>query len=86
MRVRVLLFARAKDLAGRDCVEVELPSGSTVAALRERVASELPGLAGFVARCAVAVGGEYAGEADQVREGAEVAMIPPVSGGSIWLH
>ncbi len=81
MRIRVLLFARARDLAGRDVVEVELPAGATVAALREQLASELPGLSGFSARCAVAVDGEYAVEGDAVREGAEVAVIPPVSGG-----
>jgi molybdopterin converting factor subunit 1 len=81
MKVRVLLFARARDLAGRDVVEVDLPAGATVADLRERVASELPGLAGFVQRCAVAVGGEYTAEGDVVREGAEVAVITPVSGG-----
>jgi molybdopterin converting factor subunit 1 len=81
MRVRVLLFARARDLAGRDSVEVELPAETTVKELRARVANELPGLAGFVGRCAVALAGEYAAETDVVREGAEVAVIPPVSGG-----
>jgi molybdopterin converting factor subunit 1 len=82
MKVRVLLFARARDLAGRDMVEVEIPAGATVADLRERLGSALPGLKGFVQRCVVAVGGEYAAEGDEVREGAEVALIPPVSGGS----
>jgi molybdopterin converting factor subunit 1 len=83
MKVRVLLFARARDLAGRDTVEMDLPAGATVAQLRERLASELPALAGFVRRCAVAVEGEYAGEGDVVREGVEVAVIPPVSGGEV---
>jgi molybdopterin converting factor subunit 1 len=83
MKVRVLLFARARDLAGRDVAEVELPAGATVAALREQLARELPGLSGFVTRCAVAVDGEYAEEEDVVREGAEVAVIPPVSGGGL---
>ncbi len=85
MKVTVKLFARARDLAGRDCVEVELPAGAAVAELRERLERELPALARFVRRCAVAVGGEYATEADVVREGAEVALIPPVSGGSCEL-
>jgi molybdopterin synthase catalytic subunit len=83
MKVQVLLFARARELAGRNFVEVELPEGTTVADLRERLGSALPGLAGFVQRCAVAVGGEYVAEGDVVREGAEVAVIPPVSGGSL---
>ena len=82
MRVRVLLFARARDLAGRDAVEVEVPAGAAVADLRERIAQEVPALASFVRRCAVAVGGEYAVDTDPVPDGAEAALIPPVSGGS----
>jgi molybdopterin converting factor subunit 1 len=81
MKVRVLLFARARDLAGRDVVEVELPAGATVAELRRRLGNQLPELAGFVERCAIAVSGEYAAEGEAVREGAEAAVIPPVSGG-----
>jgi molybdopterin converting factor small subunit len=83
MKVRVLLFARARDLAGgRNAVEVDLPAGSSVADLRVRIAHQVPALASFAQRCAVAVGGEYALDADAVPEGAEVALIPPVSGGS----
>jgi molybdopterin converting factor subunit 1 len=81
MRVNVKLFARARELAGRDSVVVEIPPGATVAALRDVVAEQVPVLATFVRRCAVAVGGSYAVEADVVTEGAEVALIPPVSGG-----
>ncbi len=82
MKVRVLLFARARELARADWLEVEVPAGATVAHLREALAGLAPGLKEFVQRCAVAVGGEYVVDGDVVREGAEVALIPPVSGGS----
>jgi molybdopterin converting factor subunit 1 len=81
MKVRVLLFARARELAGRGVVEVDVPAGASVAQLREWLGQEIPPLANFARRCAVAVGGEYALDADVVPEGAEVALIPPVSGG-----
>ena len=81
MRVKVRLFARARELAGRDEIEVEVPDGATVAALRGAVGAQAPALRSFVGRCAVAVGGAYAVEADVIAEGAEVALIPPVSGG-----
>jgi molybdopterin converting factor subunit 1 len=81
MIVRVLLFARAGDIAGRGVVEVELPAGATVAELRRRLGLEVPALANLVVRCGVAVEGEYAVDGDIVAEGAEVALIPPVSGG-----
>jgi molybdopterin converting factor subunit 1 len=85
--VRVRLFARAKELAGRDGIEVDLPAGATVADLRARVAQQVPALAGLVRRCAVALGGEYATDADAVAEGVEAALIPPVSGGAgaVWM-
>jgi molybdopterin converting factor subunit 1 len=81
MIVRVLLFARAKEIAGRNVIEVELPAGATVAELRRRLGREVPALASFAGGCGVAVGGEYAVDGDAVPEGAEVALIPPVSGG-----
>lgn len=81
MKVTVRLFARARELAGRDAVAVEVPGGATVAQLRAAVAREVPALGEFVRRCAVALDGEYAVDAEAVREGAEAALIPPVSGG-----
>jgi sulfur-carrier protein len=80
--VKVRLFARARELAGRDEIVVEAPAGVTVAALRDAIAEQVPALASFARRCAVAVGGAYAVEGEAVAEGAEVALIPPVSGGA----
>lgn len=82
MRITVRLFARARELAGRDAVTVELPEGATVAELRAEVSRAIPALASFAARCMVALGGEYAVDAEAVKEGVEAALIPPVSGGS----
>ena len=81
MKVEVRLFARARELAKCDRVEIDLPAGSPVAALRSALARQVPELAGFVQRCAVAVAGEYATEEVVVSETTEVALIPPVSGG-----
>ena len=81
MNVTVRLFARCRDLAGADAVRVSLPSGATVAELRRRLAVEHPALAALLPRCAVAVGGEFAGETHALTETAEVALLPPVSGG-----
>ena len=81
MNVRILLFARAKDLAGTALLTLELPEGATVAVLRERLSEAYPRLAKFQARCAVAVGGELVSEETPLTENAEVALLPPVSGG-----
>jgi molybdopterin converting factor subunit 1 len=77
----VLLFARARDLAGSDRLEVALPDGGTVAQLRYALAQQCPALASLLEKSALAVNGEFAQETDVVAVDAEVALLPPVSGG-----
>jgi molybdopterin converting factor subunit 1 len=81
MTVRVRLFARARELAGADSVAVELPAGATVADLRRRLSEACPALRGLLPRSAVAVNQEFADDGTPISPGAEVALLPPVSGG-----
>jgi molybdopterin converting factor small subunit len=81
MTVTVQLFARGRDLAGRDAVSVVLPDGATVAMLRRQLAEDVPALAGLMARSVFAVSGEFADDGHVIPPDAEVALIPPVSGG-----
>jgi molybdopterin converting factor subunit 1 len=81
MTVRVRLFARARDLAGTDAVDVELPAGGTVADLRLQLGEKCPALRALLARSAVAVNEEFAGDDIVISAAAEVALLPPVSGG-----
>lgn len=82
MDIRVRLFARARDLAGTDAVTVRLPAGATVGDLRRLLATERPALAGLLERSAVAVNDEFADDTLTVPTGAEIALLPPVSGGT----
>jgi molybdopterin converting factor subunit 1 len=79
--VRVRLFARARDLAGVDTMTVTLPAGATVAELRRRLAEQQPRLTELLGRSALAINEEFAEESATVPAGAEVALLPPVSGG-----
>jgi molybdopterin converting factor subunit 1 len=79
--MNVRLFARARDLVGADRVTITLPAGATVGDLRRRLAVDYPALAELLRRSALAVGGEFAGDADLLPPDAEVALLPPVSGG-----
>ena len=81
MRCRVKLFARARDLAGAGEVSVTLPDGATVADLRRALSDAYPALAGLLERSALAVDNEFADDTVQISSGAEVALLPPVSGG-----
>ncbi len=81
MIVQVRLFARAKDLAGADQVDIELGAPATVAALRRRLVLEHPGLKEVAERSAIAVDEEVAQDDLVLRPGVTVALLPPVSGG-----
>ena len=83
MIVRVLSFATALDAVGSAETEHDLPDGSTVADLVERLTAAHPGLEALWPRLAVAIDGEVAGDRTAtLHDGAEVALLPPVSGGS----
>jgi molybdopterin converting factor subunit 1 len=79
--MHVYLFARARDLAGTDVLDVALPVGATVRDLRLQLARQCPRLGGLLERCAVAVDNEFAEDGLTLPLQAEVALLPPVSGG-----
>lgn len=81
MTIRLLLFAALRDIVGADAMTVELEEGATPASLWASLRSEHGRLAGYVAPPMVAVNQSYADPSTPLREGDEVAFIPPVSGG-----
>jgi len=81
MRVRVQLFARARELAGAPSVELELENAATVGDVRRRLGVEYPALAVLLSKCAVALDEEFADDQLSLRQGAVIAILPPVSGG-----
>ena len=81
MKVVVQLFAVARDLAGESTVELDLPAGATVRAIRAALVERVPALAGLLPQMMVAVNAEYAADTTPIPPGADVACIPPVSGG-----
>lgn len=81
MTVRVLLFARARDLAGADELPLALPETATVTDVRRALAEARPALRELLGRCAVAVDGEFACDTTAVTATSTVAVLPPVSGG-----
>jgi molybdopterin converting factor subunit 1 len=81
MNVHVKLFAVAAQIAAVDALEVPIDAGATVAELRRAMAKKCPALAGIMPHLMIAVDNEYVADPTQLREGAEIACIPPVSGG-----
>jgi molybdopterin converting factor subunit 1 len=81
MIVRVHLFARAKDLAGTALVTLDLAASASVADLRRRLAQQYPALAPLLEHSALAVNQEFAPDELLLPDNAEIALLPPVSGG-----
>lgn len=81
MNARVLLFAAYADLVGRERVELSLPGPATVRDLLERLRQELPAASGLPARPLVAVNLVHAHLDSPVRDGDEIALLPPMAGG-----
>jgi len=81
MNVTVLLFAQARERAGRGRVELSMEPGSRVADVLAAVAREHPSLEALWPHLAVAVNGVLAAPDAPLADGAELALLPPVSGG-----
>jgi len=81
MNVQVQMFAFARQCAGADVLEIELPERATIADLRQVLFTRLPELSSLGPRLLFAVNGEYATETAALPPGCEIACIPPVSGG-----
>ncbi len=80
MRVTSLFFAVYRDLVGADELEVELPAGSPVSELAASIKSK-DGVSVLSGDIVVAVNMEHASAETVLRNGDEVAFIPPVAGG-----
>ncbi|HEY1993432.1 MAG TPA: MoaD/ThiS family protein [Edaphobacter sp.] len=82
MRVCVLYFGVLKDMVGHGRSEMNLAEGTSVAELLEVHRSRAMGQEALWNSIAVAVNQEYARAEDVLKDGDEVALLPPVSGGA----
>jgi molybdopterin converting factor subunit 1 len=82
MQVQVLLFAQARERAGRARLTLELPSGGRVGDALAALERLHPNLAELRPHLAVAVDQKLVGPDAEIRDGAELALLPPVSGGA----
>lgn len=82
MRVRVRFFAGTREAAGSASLEVDVPPSATVAVLLDALEAQRPRLAPYRAHALVAQNGAFTTESARLSEGDELALMPPVSGGS----
>ena len=81
MRVTVRLFARLRDIAGSGELARDIAPGATIGSVWRQLAREYPGLEPYERSISSAVNLDYARMDRELREGDEIAFLPPVSGG-----
>jgi len=81
MKVRLLYFAVLRDIAGTDTQELALPDGTTAAQVWERLRGTFAKLADYTQPPMIAINETYADPGAVLRDGDELAFIPPVAGG-----
>lgn len=80
--VTLLYFASLSDLMGTGEQSLELPDGSSVSDLLDLLEQTTPGLTRFQRRYRVAMNQTFVNFDEPILDGAELALIPPVSGGA----
>lgn len=82
MRIQVLYFAVLRERIGRDAEALELADGATVGAALDALAARHAVVRGLRGRFRVAVNEDFVDDAHRLVGGDELALIPPVAGGS----
>src|SRR5712691_9220235 len=82
MKVQVRLFARYREEAGRDSLDLELPDGGTVERAWEAVTRQLPALGPYRPFTLFALRNDYVDADHPLGDGDELCLFPPVSGGA----
>ncbi len=80
MTLEIMAFGITKDIVGKTIINFEVPSGSSVKELKEKLVESYPRMQDLKSLL-IAVNEEYGDETHILSEQDEIALIPPVSGG-----
>ncbi len=81
MKLQILLFAAIRTKLGADQIDVEVDDDACVDDLLQIIGRCWPAVADLLPSCRVAIDQAFAEPSERLREGVEIAVIPPVSGG-----
>jgi len=82
VRVRVLFFGMLRDIVGCAEDKIEVDDGAQLGAVFDQYARQFPRLKGLESSIVLACNQQFCNRLEAVREGDEIAFLPPVSGGS----
>jgi molybdopterin synthase catalytic subunit len=83
MRIKVLFFGLLKDVCGAGDDTFDAPAGANAGAVFDHYAAKFPALGAMAASIVIARNQEFTTRAELLAEGDEVALLPPVSGGTV---
>jgi molybdopterin synthase catalytic subunit len=81
-KITILFFATLRDLAGTRFSDMEIPDNMTVGELKKQLVKQFPGIEPSLSSVLVSINKQYAFDEDEIPDKAEIALFPPVSGGS----
>jgi molybdopterin converting factor small subunit len=81
LRVRCRLFARYAEVVGREEIVVELPPDAVVADAVAALRAQLPDAAALPPQPLVAINLQHVLPSHRLRDGDELALLPPLAGG-----
>ena len=81
MHVTIRLFARLREMAGASELARQVPDGASARDAWDMLVAEFPAMADYSRNVSCAVNEEYARMSSPLRDGDELAFLPPVSGG-----
>ena len=79
--VTIHFFAGLRELVKVSCLRLEWRPGMTVTMIRQTISEQFPSVSSLLARSSIAVNDQMVGDVDAVPDEADVALLPPVSGG-----
>lgn len=80
MKLQLLLFGITRDIIGQSKIELDYTGPSNIESFKDMLKDKYPEMS-ELSHFKIAVNQEFARDNQSIREGDEIALIPPVSGG-----
>ena len=81
MTVKIALFAAAREIVGEESLQLQVDDEATVDTVKDILTSRYPELLPLIGVSSWSVDHEYVTASTELHDGAEIGLIPPVSGG-----
>lgn len=81
MKIKIILFASAREIVGKEKLEMEFKEGARVSDCKASLLKAFPSIGRIIDKCSYAVNTDIKSDDYILNEGDEVAVLPPVSGG-----